>query len=85
MRWKIIIVNGAIVLVMAALAYFLLGSELRSALEDPNARRAEADRALRVANAELQLDGFILEKWLAAQAARAEIRAVFSGGTERAR
>lgn len=85
MRSKIIIVNAGIVLVMTVLSFGLIGSELRGVLSDPASRRAEVERAIHAASARLELDGLLLERWLAGQAARPEVRAVFASGTERAR
>src|SRR5260221_10042630 len=85
MRWKIIIVNSGIVVIVAVLSFVLLATGLRGVLSDPAARKAEAERAIRGANAQLELDGLLLERWLAEQAARREVREVFLGGTERAR
>jgi len=85
MRWKIIIVNAGIVVIVAVLSFVLLETSLRGILQDPSARKGEVERAVRGANAQLQLDGLLLERWLGEQATRPEVRAVFSGGTERAR
>jgi hypothetical protein len=85
MRSKIIIVNAGIVVIVAVLSFVLLGTGLRGVLSDPSARKGEVERAIRGANAQLELDGLLLERWLAEQATRAEVRGVFSGGTERAR
>ena len=85
MREKIIIVNAGIVLIVAALSFVLLATTLRGIVSDPAARKADVERALRGANAQLELDALRIERWLAEQAARAEVRGVFAGGTERAR
>lgn len=85
MRSKIIIVNAGIVVIVAVLSFVLLGTSLRGVLSDPSARKGEVERAIRGANAQLELDGLLLERWLAEQATRAEVRGVFAGGTERAR
>jgi hypothetical protein len=85
MRWKIIIVNAGIVVIVAVLSFVLLATSLRGVVSDPAARKAEVDRALRGANAQLELDGLQLERWLAEQASRPEVRSVFSNGTDRAR
>src|SRR6185436_9726894 len=85
MRWKIIIVNAGILVVVAVLSFVLLETSLRGVLQDPSARKADVERAVRGANAQLQLDGLLFERWLGEQATRSEVRAVFSGGTERAR
>lgn len=85
MRWKIIIVNAGIVLIVAGLTYALLAAGLESAVADPTARRADAERAVRSANAQLQLDGARLETWLAEEVATEAVQGVFSVGTARAR
>jgi hypothetical protein len=85
MRWKIIIVNAGIIVVVAVLTFVLLATGLRGVLSDPAARKADVERAIRGANAQLELDGLLLERWLAEQAARPEVKSVFAGGTERAR
>lgn len=85
MRWKIIIVNAGIIVIVAVLTFVLLATGLRGVLADPAARKADVERAIRGANAQLELDGLLLERWLAEQATRPEVRSVFSGGTERAR
>lgn len=85
MRSKIIIVNSGIVAIVALLSFVLLYTGLRGVVADPAARKAEVEHTIRGANAQLELDGLLLERWLAEQAARREVRDVFSGGTERAR
>ena len=85
MRWKIIIVNSGIVAIVALLSFVLLYTGLRGVVADPAARKSELEHTIRGANAQLELDGLLLERWLAEQAARPEVRGVFSGGTERAR
>jgi hypothetical protein len=85
MRWKIIIVNSGIVAIVALLSFVLLYTGLRGVVADPAARKAEVEHTIHGANAQLELDGLLLERWLAEQAARREVRNVFAGGTERAR
>ncbi|HEX3593865.1 MAG TPA: hypothetical protein VHU80_02150 [Polyangiaceae bacterium] len=85
MRWKIIIVNSGIVAIVALLSFVLLYTSLHGMVADPAARKSEVEHAIRGANAQLELDGLLLERWLAEQAARPEVRGVFAGGTERAR
>lgn len=85
MRWKIIIVNSGIVAIVALLSFVLLYTSLHGLVADPAARKSEVEHAIRGANAQLELDGLLLERWLAEQAARPEVRGVFAGGTERAR
>lgn len=85
MRTKIIIVNAGIIVIVAVLSFVLLGTSLRALSSDPAARKLDVERALRSASAQLELDGVLLERWLAEQAARPDVRGVFGGGTERAR
>jgi hypothetical protein len=85
MRSKIIIVNAGIIVIVAVLSFVLLATGLRGVLSDPAARKAEVERAIRGANAQLELDGLLLERWLTEQATRSEVRGVFSGGTPSAR
>lgn len=85
MRWKIIIVNAGIVAIVAVLSYVLLATSLKSIVSDPAERKAELERAIGAANAQLELDALRLERWLAEQARTDAVRAVFSGGTARAR
>ena len=85
MRWKIIIVNAGIMMIVGLLSYVLLMTALRDVLSDASARRAEVERALRTANSELGVESLRLERWLAAQAADDDVRAVYSVGTASAR
>jgi hypothetical protein len=85
MRLKIIIVNAGIVAIVAVLSFVLLATGLKSVVSDPAMRKAEVERSIRSANAQLELDGLLAERWLAEQAARKDVRDVFLGGTERAR
>jgi hypothetical protein len=85
MRWKIIIVNAGIVALVAALSFVLLATKLRDIVSDPGLRKAEVERAIRSANAQLELDGLRMERWLAEQVSAGDVRAVFAGGTASAR
>lgn len=85
MRWKIIIVNAGIVVIVAVLSFVLLATSLRGFLADPVARKADVERSLRSANAQLELDGLLLERWLAEQASKPAVAQVFSTGTDRAK
>jgi hypothetical protein len=85
MRFKIILVNAGIVLLVALLTYVLLSSSLRSVLSDPAERKQEAERALRAANAQLALDAFRHERWIEKNANSESVRSVFSLGTPEAR
>ncbi len=85
MRWKIIIVNAIIVLVVGLVSYGLLITALGDAVTNPAERKADAERSLQSANAQLALDGLRMERWLAEQAAEDAVQSVFSGGTASAR
>jgi hypothetical protein len=85
MRFKIILVNAGIVLLVALLTYVLLSSSLRSVVSDPAERKQEAERALRAANAQLALDAFRHERWIEKNANTESVRSVFSLGTAEAR
>lgn len=85
MRFKIILVNAGIVLLVALLSYVLLSSSLRSVVADPAERKQDAERALRAANAQLALDAFRHERWIEKNVNTDSIRSVFSLGTLEAR
>ena len=85
MRWKIIIVNAGIVAIVAVLSFVLLSTSLSGTLQDPVARKADVERAIRSANAQLELDGLRMERWLAEQANTEDLRVIFSVGTTDAR
>lgn len=85
MRWKIILVNGGIVLVISLVTFFLLKTSLASKVADPKAQRAALVQAIHAAEARLTLDSLMSERWLARQANTDEVRAVFEGGTKDAR
>lgn len=85
MRWKIIIVNAAIVAIVGLLSFFILSTELHDILADPAAGRQNAERALDAANAQLALSGLRVERYLAAEANSESVRGVFDAGTVSAR
>jgi hypothetical protein len=85
MRWKIILVNGGIVLVLSLLSFFLVRSSLTAAVVSPSEQRKELVQAMQAANAQLSVDALRLERWLAAQSSRSNISSVFSAGTQSAR
>lgn len=78
MRWKIIVVNAGILIVVGLLTYVLLATSLRDILANPAERKREAEQALRAASAQLTLDGLRLERWLEQQASSDSVRAVFN-------
>lgn len=85
MRWKIIVVNCTIVVVLGLLTFALLRMSLVDVLADRGARRAEAERAVRSANTLLELQSLRLERWLAERALEENVAGVFTAGTPEAR
>ena len=85
MRWKIIVVNAGILVVVGLLAYMLLFTSLRDLLANPGERKRDVERGLGTARSELALDAFRVERWLS-QAAEAEsTKSLFSTGLREAR
>lgn len=85
MRWKIIIVNSTILVIVGLLSFALVKASLDDVLSNRSQRRSDAERAIRSASVQLELDSSRLERWLAAQAAEESVAAVFAGGTSQAR
>ncbi len=85
MRWKIIIVNGGIVLLVGILSFGLLFTTLGDVVANPRQAQSDAERAIRAANAVLELDALRSERWLNEKALTEEVQSVFQAGTERAR
>ncbi len=85
MRWKIVLVNGGIVLVLALVTFFLLRTSLSSVVADPREQKGELVRAIHAAEARLTLDSLQTERWLARHAASPEVKNVFEAGTASAR
>jgi hypothetical protein len=85
MRWKIIVVNAGIVLVLGLLTYFLLRTSLTDVVANPAERKREVIQAVRAANAQLALDALKLERWLDDQSQTEAVRGAFSPATPQAR
>jgi len=85
MRWKIIIVNAGIVVVVGLLTYFLLATSLKDVLANQAERKREVAQALRAANSQLALDALRMERWLESNATAPSVHAVLAGGTADAR
>jgi len=85
MRWKIIIVNAGIAIVVALLTYVLLATSLKDVVANQAERKREVAQALRAANAQLALDALRMERWLEGSATSPSVHAVLSGGTADAR
>lgn len=80
MRGKIIGVFAVVVLIVAWLSYALTRATLGD-LTPPS----ETPRALTAAAAQLQLDGLVLERWLAKQVVDEHVRQPFNAGTNAAK
>jgi len=85
MRWKIIIVNAGIVIVVGLLTYVLLATSLKDVLANQAERKREVAQALRAANAQLALDALRMERWLDSNTTAPSVHAVLAGGTADAR
>lgn len=85
MRWKIIVVNAGIVLILGLLTYLLLATSLNDVVSNPAERKREVTQALRAANAQLALDALQMERWLDEQISNEAARAVYGMGTPTAR
>jgi hypothetical protein len=85
MRWKIIVINALIVLVVGVLSYALLATSLSDLVKNPTERKTNVAQALRAANSQLALDALRLESWLAEKASSEGARGVFAAGTPEAR
>jgi len=85
MRWKIIVVNAGILILVGLLSYVLLATSLRDIVANPAERKRESEQALRAASAQLSLDGLRLERWLEQQSGSDSIRAVFNNLSPEAR
>jgi HAMP domain-containing protein len=80
MRGKLIAVFAVVVLVVGGLSYALTRATLGD-LTTPG----ETPRALAGASAQLQVDGLVLERWLAGEVGTPKLRDPFNAGTESAR
>jgi len=85
MRWRIIFANGAVVIVLTLLTYFLLKTGIERVVDNPAEQQHRLDRALRSASAQLALDALRFERWLGKEAASEVTVAVFLAGTAEAR
>ncbi len=85
MRWKIIVFNALIVVIMGVLTYALLATSLSDVVQNPSQRKTEVAQSLRAASAQLALDGLRLERWMDAKTNTAPVKEVYSAGTPAAR
>ena len=80
MRGKLIAVFAVVVVVVGMLSYALTRATLGD-LSTPG----ETPRALAGASAQLQVDGLVLERWLAGEVTNPKLREPYNAGTEPAR
>ena len=85
MRWKIIIVNSTILVIVGLLTFVLVKASLEDVLSNRVQRKSDAERAVRSANMQFELDSLRLERWLAGRAADEAVSSIFAGGTSQAR
>lgn len=85
MRGKLIAIFSVVVLVTGLLAFVLMRAALGDVLAGPDRARAEADRAAASANAQLQLEGLNMQRWLTEQALNPQVREPFLADTPPAR
>src|SRR5688572_9005392 len=85
MRWKIITVNSIILVIVALLSVALVKPGLDDVLSSRTERRSAAERAIRSANLQFELDSSRLERWLAERASEEAVVGIFAGGTSQAR
>jgi hypothetical protein len=85
MRGKIIFFYGGIVVVLAALTFFLLRTAVGNVVANPSVQRKALERSLRSANAQLAVDALMAERWLARRVLEPGLQEVFAKGTASAR
>ncbi|HMA93631.1 MAG TPA: MXAN_5187 C-terminal domain-containing protein [Polyangiaceae bacterium] len=85
MRWKIIVANAGIVLILGLVTYVMLATSLTEVVQNEPRARTVVAQSVRAANARLALDALQMERWLD-QSVRADaVHDVFGGGTIGAR
>ncbi len=85
MRGKLIAVTSIVVLITGLLAFVLMRASLGDLLSNPERARQEAFHSAAAANAELQLEGATLQRWLSEQAMAPKMRDPFLADTPNAR
>lgn len=85
MRWKIIVANAGIVLILGLVAYVMLATSLGEVVQNESRARTTVAQSVRAANARLALDALQLERWLDERVRSDDVRDVFGGGTIEAR
>jgi len=85
MRWKIIVANAGIVLIVGLLSYAMLAASLADVVANPARARTAASQSVESANARLALDALQLERWLNERVRTDAVVDVFASGTMQAR
>jgi hypothetical protein len=85
MRFKIIVVNGGIIVLATILTFVMLTTSLKGVVSDPTERKHEVERSLRAAASQLALDALRFERWLEKNAATEAVRSAFTMPTPEAR
>ncbi len=85
MRWKIVVVNAGIVVILGLLSFVLLVSSLGALSGDAEARRSMVSHALSAANARVGYDALRTQRWLSKHVDDEALRSVFFRGTVSAR
>lgn len=85
MRWKIITANSIVVILLGVFLGALLWAQLKRLVADEGLIVSEASQAVSAANAQLQLDGLQVERWLANRATDPALREPFEAAVKDAR
>lgn len=85
MRGKLIAIYSIVVLITGLLAFVLMRASLGDILSNSDRARQEAAHAVAGANARLQLEGLLIERWLVEQAMSPKLREPFLADTVNAR
>ncbi len=85
MRWKIISVNSVVVIIVGVLLYALLRAQFSDLVANRARIQSSAQRATAALDAQLQLDGLRVERWLDRQTDDPALRGPFQAGTQAAR
>jgi hypothetical protein len=81
MRGKLIAVFSVVVIVVGLLSFVLMRASLGDLFQNPDRARDEAGHAASAANAELQLRGLNMQRWLTEQAGDPALREPFKAET----
>ncbi len=85
MRWKIITANSIVVILLGVFLGALLYAQIESVVADEAVIAKEASRVVSAANAQFQLDGLQIERWLANEASQPALREPFEAAVKDAK